>query len=460
MAEDLPELIGRYMVRDVIGRGAMGVILRAHDPQLDRQLAIKLIARDLLEGTDGEEYITRFRREARASSRCVHPNIVTVHDFGLHEGRPFLAMEFVDGVAISSMLEGGRRFDTAETVRIVGQVLDALDCAHAAGIVHRDIKPSNIMLTKELTAKLADFGIARVGGSDLTRVGDMIGTPSYMSPEQCLGTDVDARSDIFSAGVVLHELLAGGRAFGGGSMVETVRRVVDGPTPPLPDALVRAFPSLVTVVNRALEKRREARYASAAEMAQALRAALSAPDGMGEATVVQAPIRPPPGLDLDAEAIGTIERNLAAYIGPIAGVMLRSALRQATSREALLAAIANAIETPSDRARFLAEMQRRLQGGPGSGTGGNGSSLRNGLGSGVAAGSDIRSAIAPAPMAAASADAIEAVRQALLPHIGPLASVLVKRAAADGAGIDAIWQRAASHIDNEKERAAFLAKRR
>ena len=449
MAETLPDLIGRYTVRDVIGRGAMGVILRAHDPQLDRQLAIKLIARELLEGSDGEEYITRFRREARASSRCVHPNIVMVHDFGLHDGRPFLAMEFVDGVAISSILESGRRFDTAETVRIIGQVLDALECAHAAGIVHRDIKPSNILLTKDLTAKLADFGIARVGGSDLTRVGDMIGTPSYMSPEQCLGTEVDARSDIFSAGVVLHELLTGSRAFAGGSMIETVRRVVDGPTPPLPDALIRAFPALVSVVTRALEKRREARYASAAEMAQGLRGALSIPAGMGEATVVLAPIRPPappPGLDLDAEAIGAIERNLASYIGPIAGVMLRSALRQANSREELLAAIASAIETPADRARFIAEMQRRLNAGPGSKANGTGSSLR------------APAMIAtPAPV---TPEAIEAVRLALLPHIGPMASVLVKRAAADGAGIDAIWQRSASHIDSEEERAAFLAKRR
>jgi serine/threonine-protein kinase len=444
--EDLPELIGRYMVRDVIGRGAMGVILRAHDPQLDRQLAIKLIARDLLDGADGEEYVTRFKREARASSRCAHPNIVAVHDFGLHDGRPFLAMEYVEGISIAAHLEAGRRFDAAETARIMGQVLDALACAHDAGIVHRDIKPSNVLLTKDMLAKLADFGIARVGGSDLTRVGDMIGTPSYMSPEQCLGTEVDARSDLFSAGTVLHELLTGMRAFTGATMIETVRRVVDAAPPPLPDALGRAFPSLPSVLDRALAKRREDRFASAAEMAQALRAAMAGgppPD----VTVVQAgaprPAPPPPPAPapalLDAETIGTIERNLAAYIGPIAGMMLKSALRQAGSREELLAAVAAAIQSPEDRARFLAEMQRRLQVGPGSA---------------VSPSAAVRAAPPTYPAA------LDAVRQALLPHIGPLASVLVRRAAADGAGMDAIWQRVASHIENEKERAAFLAKRR
>jgi hypothetical protein len=449
--EDLPELIGRYMVRDVIGRGAMGVILRAHDPQLDRQLAIKLIARELLDGADGEEYVTRFKREARASSRCAHPNIVAVHDFGIHDGRPFLAMEFVDGVTIASHLEAGRRFDAAETVRIMGQVLDALACAHDAGIVHRDIKPSNVLLTKDMVAKLADFGIARVGGSDLTRVGDMIGTPSYMSPEQCLGTEVDARSDLFSAGTVLHELLSGTRAFTGANMIETVRRVVDAAPPPLPDALGCAWPALPSVLDRALAKRREDRFATAAEMAQALRAAMAG-GPPADVTVVQAsapraaPPPPPAAVPaqalLDAETIGTIERNLAAYIGPIAGMMLKSALRQAGSREELLGAVAGAIQSPEDRARFLAEMQRRLRVGPGS--------------------SIAPSPAAPAPAAAPPTDpaALDAVRQALLPHIGPLASVLVKRAAADGAGMDAIWQRVAAHIDNEKERAAFLAKRR
>ncbi|PZW50856.1 serine/threonine-protein kinase [Humitalea rosea] len=433
MAEEAPRLIGRYVVEGVIGRGAMGVILRAHDPELDRILAIKLIARDLLEGADGAEYIARFQREARASSRCAHPNIVAVHDFGLHEGQPYLAMEFVDGVSLQAALEAGRRFTVPEAVHVVAQMLDALDCAHAAGIVHRDIKPANLLLLSDLRAKLADFGIARVGNSDLTRVGDMIGTPSYMSPEQCLGTTIDARTDLFSTGTVLHELLSGARAFAGGSMIEVVRRVVDGSPPPLPEAVGAAFPALPAVLARALAKQPEARFASAAAMARALRDALVG-NRAADATFVQAPARAP--VLLEAGMVGTIERNLAAYVGPIAGVMLRSALRQATTREALLAALAGSIERPEDRSRFLSDASRSLGGGAAE-----------------------EPAVAPATAQAGAAE-LDAVRQALLPHIGPIAGVLVKRAAADGAGIDAVWERLAKHIDDAAERATFLARRR
>lgn len=426
MAEALPGRIGRYVVESLIGRGAMGVILRAHDPELDRILAIKLIARELLEGADGAEYIARFQREARASSRCAHPNIVAVHDFGLHEGQPFLAMEFVNGISLQATLEAGRRFTVPEAVYVVAQMLDALDCAHAAGIVHRDIKPANLLLLPDLRAKLADFGIARVGGSDLTRVGDMIGTPSYMSPEQCLGTAIDARTDLFSTGTVLHELLSGARAFAGGSMIEVVRRVVDGSPPPLPASVGEAFPALPAVLAQALAKQPEARFASAAAMARALRDALAG-NRAADATMVQTPA---PAL-LEAGMASSIERSLAAYVGPIAGVMMRSALRQATTREALLAALAGSIERPEDRSRFLSDASRGLGG----------------------------AAVAATATAAATAGELDAAKQALLPHIGPIAGVLVKRAAADGAGIATIWERLAQHIDNAAERKTFLARR-
>ena len=451
MTAALPERVGRYIVEGLIGRGAMGVILRAHDPELERRLAIKLIARELLDGADGAEYVSRFQREARASSRCPHPNIVAVHDFGLHEGQPFLAMEFVDGASLQSAIEGGRRFTVAEAVTVIGQVLDALGAAHAAGIVHRDIKPANILLLPDLRAKLADFGIARIAESDLTRVGDMIGTPSYMAPEQCLGTEVDARTDLFSTGTVLHELLSGARAFAGGSMVEVVRRVVDGSPAPLPAQIAAALPALAAVVARALEKRPEARFAAAGEMARALRAAASSatagPSPGGDATVVQGPA---PALAraplLDAGAIGAMEKQLAAYIGPIAGVMLRSALRQSTTREALLAELASAINPAADRARFLSEASSSL-GSPGLGT---------------SLGSRPAPRPVPSPAAASPADpaALDTVRQALLPHLGPIAGVLVKRAAADGADVETIRQRVALHIDDPGERAAFLARRR
>lgn len=437
--DDTPRLIGRYVVQEVIGRGAMGVILRAFDPELERVLAIKLIARTLLDGTDGAEYVSRFQREARASSRCAHPNIVAVHDFGLHEGQPFLAMEFVDGVSLQVVIESGRRFTVEEAVHVVGQMLDALAVAHAAGIVHRDIKPANILLLPDLRAKLADFGIARIEGSNLTRVGDMIGTPSYMSPEQCLGTDVDARTDLFSIGVVLHEMLSGTRAFGGGGMIEVVRRVVDGSPSPLPAELVAAQATLAGVLARALEKRPEARYADAKTMAVALRTSLARPAGGGhqaDETVVWSKIAVPQAPLLDDHGIKAMEKQLAAYVGPIAGIMLRSVLRQSATREVLLAELASAISPAGDRTRFLTEASRTL---------GTGTATR----------------VAETSSSSAPADAavLETVRQALLPYIGPIAGVLVKRAAADGASVDAVWQRVAQHIDVAAEREAFLKRR-
>jgi serine/threonine-protein kinase len=440
--DETPRLIGRYVVQEVIGRGAMGVILRAFDPELERILAIKLIARALLDGADGAEYISRFQREARASSRCAHPNIVAVHDFGMHEGQPFLAMEFVDGVSLQAVLESGRRFTVDEAVHIIGQMLDALEVAHAAGIVHRDIKPANILLLPDLRAKLADFGIARIEGSNVTRIGDMIGTPSYMSPEQCLGTEVDARTDLFSLGAVLHEMLSGTRAFAGGGMVEVVRRVVDGSPSPLPAELAASVPALSGVLARALEKQPDARFADARTMSVALRQAVAGHSRgvqRQDETVLWSSQSVPPAPLLDAEAIRTMEKQLAAYVGPIAGMMLRSALRQSTTREVLLAELASAIGPAGDRARFLSEASRTLGSSPGTA---------------------LRSAV-PAPAAAPpDAATLDTIRQALLPHIGPMAAVLVKRAAADGARTDEVWQRVAQHIDVAAEREAFLARRK
>ncbi len=348
MTETPPKRIDRYDIEGVIGRGAMGVILRAHDPVLDRSLAIKLIARELLDGADGADYTHRFQREARAASRCPHPNIVAIHDFGLFEGQPFLVMEFVDGISLQAALAAGRAFDVAQTVHIVGQVLDALACAHTAGIVHRDIKPANILISPDLRTRLADFGIARVDGSDLTRAGDMIGTPAYMSPEQCLGAAVDGRSDLFSLGSVLFEMLTRQRAFGGGGMAEVIRRVVDGAPAPLPDTLAAAQPGLAAVLARALQKDPAARFQSAAEMARALRA--PSPD----ATVVTAGGRSFSGspTSASAETLETVRQALLPFTGPIAGLLVK---RAAAAGGDVWQRVATHIEDPVERRLVLAK---------------------------------------------------------------------------------------------------------
>src|SRR5579875_1915116 len=213
MSEHLPERIGRYRIDRVLGHGAMGIVYKAHDPEIDRDVAVKLLRADLLDGEDRTEMLARFRREAQAAGRCVHPNIVSLFDYALYDGTPYLVMEYVRGASLARLLENGARLNPEQASTIMLQILDALACAHALGVVHRDVKPANILLSEGARVKVADFGISRLQGSTLTQSESLVGTPSYMSPEQCRGDEVDPRSDLFSAGVILFELLAGERPF-------------------------------------------------------------------------------------------------------------------------------------------------------------------------------------------------------------------------------------------------------
>jgi len=212
-----PGQIGRYRIESVLGRGAMGIIYGAHDPAIDRKVAIKLVRADLLQGGDRSEYVARFQQEAQAAGRCAHPNIVAVYDFALHEGNPYIAMEYINGVSLAQVPARPGGFAIPEIIDLGGQMLDALAAAHALGVIHRDIKPANIMLTDHGRVKVTDFGISRLDTSHITGSGAVIGTPSYMSPEQCRGETADGRSDLFSVGVVLYELLTGTKPFAGTS---------------------------------------------------------------------------------------------------------------------------------------------------------------------------------------------------------------------------------------------------
>ncbi|HTW70551.1 MAG TPA: serine/threonine-protein kinase [Acetobacteraceae bacterium] len=338
----------------VLGRGAMGVIYQAHDPVIDRRVAIKLVHADLLEGDEKDEYVERFRREAQAAARCAHPNIVAIYDFAMHDGNPFLAMELVEGASLAVALRQHGRFAPSDAVAVMLQVLEALDSAHRIGVVHRDVKPANILLMAGNRVKITDFGIARFDTSDLTQQGAMVGTPSYMSPEQCMGDPVDVRSDLFSAGAVLFEMLTGARPFRGRTSTEITYRLMHEEAPDLAVAVPGVSPGVATVVRRALAKRPADRFASAAEMAEALRA----PPRQS------APAQPPPGPDatvvmrtaahgvspLDAQQA---EKALAEYVGPIAKVLVKRALQRASSPAALWDTLAAEIEHGGDRAAFL-----------------------------------------------------------------------------------------------------------
>jgi len=208
--------LGRYELRRVLGRGAMGVVYEGLDPSLSRQVAVKTILKSVaLDDETERAYAERFVKEAKAVARLNHPNIVQVYDFGVENEVAYLVMEFIQGRELRSFFEAKESFEPAESVRIMGELLDALEFAHEAGVIHRDIKPANVMLDAQRRVKLADFGVARIQDSERSAAGTMVGTPAFMSPEQISGGKIDRRTDLFSAGVVLYQLLTGEQPFTG-----------------------------------------------------------------------------------------------------------------------------------------------------------------------------------------------------------------------------------------------------
>ena len=266
--------LGRYRILGELGRGAMGVVYRAEDPLLDRQLAIKTVFVPA-DDADRSEYEARFTQEARAAGKLGHPGIVTIYDVGREGEVVYMAMELLEGVDLGAQA-ATRRFPVTEAVSIVERVADALSFAHDRGVVHRDIKPPNIMLVGGGRVKIMDFGIARMRSSDLkTQTGMMMGTPRYMSPEQVAGRAVDQRSDIFSLGTVLYELLTGTKLFSGNDATEIMYNVSQlRPVPP--SRINRQVPSMLDlVVAKALEKDAGERYQDAHQFSADLRACLN-----------------------------------------------------------------------------------------------------------------------------------------------------------------------------------------
>jgi serine/threonine-protein kinase len=284
MGEGELKTLGRYTIERTLGKGAMGVVYEGLDPKLNRRVAIKTILKSHLDPDTAKDYSMRFSREAQAVARLNHPHIVQVYDFAEEGDIAYLVMEFIRGKELKNFFDANERFDIKEAVRIMGELLDALEFAHNAGVIHRDIKPANVMLDARARTKLTDFGVARVQDVDRThaertQAGTMVGTPAYMSPEQITGSSVDKRSDLFSAGIILYQFLTGEKPFTGGGAWTIAKKIIQE-DPPLPSSLNNAVtPLFDAVVNKALAKAPEMRYQSAKDFAVALKRAL---EGRGE----------------------------------------------------------------------------------------------------------------------------------------------------------------------------------
>jgi eukaryotic-like serine/threonine-protein kinase len=264
MATSKPKKLGKYEVLDIVGRGSVGVVYKAIDPGIGRVVAIKMMTVGF---ADYPKLLKRFYREAQSAGKLQHPNIVTIYDLGDQDGNPYLVMEFLKGEDLGSIISARRPISLEQKLNIVIQICNALGYAHPRGVVHRSIKPANTIVLQDFTVKIVDFGIARIGNEKATRPGQITGSIQYMAPEQINASEVDSRTDIFSVGVLLYQLLAHALPFDGKDTGAILLKIIHDPPTPL-STYLRAYPAdLDNILARALAKTREDRYATADDLA-------------------------------------------------------------------------------------------------------------------------------------------------------------------------------------------------
>ena len=273
--------IGKYEIQGELGVGGMGVVYKGWDPAITREVAIKGLNKNSLQASERDNLLNRFRQEAQAVGRLVHPRIVQIYDFIEDDQSAYIIMELVHGKTLAQHLEAKERFGLREIAQIITQTLDGIGYAHAQGVVHRDMKTANIMINSDGRVKINDFGIARVESSTLTRVGDLIGTPSYMSPEQFSHVEMDGTTDLYSIGVIAYELLTGRRPFVG-SLPAIMQQVINE-MPARPSLLnPQLSPEVDRVLFKAMAKNRAERYQTAGDFSEDFKSAINASLGAGE----------------------------------------------------------------------------------------------------------------------------------------------------------------------------------
>jgi len=472
----VPPQLGKYSVSEVLGRGAMGVVYKGFDPHIRRTVALKTIRRDLIDDDHAATLLARFHNEAQAAGQLSHPGIVGVYEWGEVGEVVFLAMEYVAGNSLREYFNRGTRFEDRDAVSIMVQLLDALHYAHEQGVWHRDIKPANLIIMNNGKLKIADFGIARIESSNLTQTGAIMGTPGYMAPEQYSGPGVDWRADLFSAGVVMYQLLTGTRPFVGSP--ESIAYKICHVEPVLPSEADpgRCTTQFDAVTMKALAKKPAERYETAAAFREALLAAYAAPvsPAVSEDTVLNVPVRPsarpdgvlpthpsqlsqPPGLSAevqpvtrtlpppgwDADLLRQIEQQLSRIVGPVGKIMVKRGASTTTDVDRLYRALAENLADPAERAAFLAG-RNTLRGVEPGETAAGGTAAGNAAGPGT--GATVR--LTP--------DAIEQAARRLAVDLGPIARAVAKKAATQATSRRHFHQLLAENLSDPAERERFL----
>src|SRR5450755_453543 len=297
MEDRTSERFGRYEILTELGRGAMGIVYKARDPKINRIVALKTISLAGQSPEEEQDFRRRFFREAEAAGRLSHPGIVTIFDVGedSETHTPFIVMEYVGGQSLDKLLaRGDQKLPLETALQITLELADALDCAHAQGVVHRDLKPANILITEAGHAKIADFGVAKLNLANQTLAGRALGTPAYMSPEQLNGEEVDGRSDLFSLGVILYTMVTGHRPFQGNSAITVSFKVVNRDFIPATILNAELPDGLDLIVARAMAKDRADRYQRGSEMQRAIHELQEARARLSKASPPPSLIRRPP----------------------------------------------------------------------------------------------------------------------------------------------------------------------
>ena len=446
-----PERLGKYRIESTIGQGAMGVVYKAYDVDIDRPVAVKVLHSHLLDNDSGKESAVRFKQEATAAARCMHTNIVTVFDYGITEDAHYIVMEYIEGINLRSLLREEKRIAFAQAADIIFQVLSALEYAHSCGVIHRDIKPANIMILHNGHVKVADFGVARLENSDLTQAGFMIGTPGYIAPEGRCGDTVDARCDLYAVGVVFYEILTGNRLnaeklLNRNDVKNDLAGVIDDP-----DIAQKVYELLITV----LDERPDMRFQNATEFLQQLGLILS-PDHKHvpdtdelAATVLCSITNAKPETNDQAEitqsAISQIERVLVTYVGPMASLLVKKYARKTANLNELLDAVAMHIPTSVEQTEFRSTITT------------SGLTMTSSLSSKGTSGAKARTAGAskgfdlPEPVQAE-------VQKLLALYLGPLASRIANKMQRGARDWQSYTHLLAEHIPNTEEQKQFIQK--
>jgi len=460
--KSIPSRIAKYDIERILGKGAMGVVYKGLDAQIERLVAVKVLHSHLLEGDSGEDLIERFKQEAKAAARCLHPNIVSVFDFGFHNESPYIAMEYVEGVELKAQLQSDSQYSLAVAADITIQILRALEHAHSKGIVHRDIKPSNIILLESGEVKVSDFGVARLDTSDLTGTGYMIGTPNYMSPEGLQGQQVDHRSDLYSVGVLFFELLTNLRPVRGVNLEDTINSLDDQV-----HLSVQNINSIKPILTRALHPYESGRFQSASEFIDKLTniddmeltdAKTSFYISPSAKTRVLSTRPKTSSSTWSAEVLDSLEQSLAKFVGPMAHYLVKKSSKSNQTMEGLSQTLAQHIPTDQERKEFIKSLTAYGLNSSSISQTSQASKSTYTIFDNADESSQAERSLAAASRQGVNPEDIARVAEQLIFYVGPLASRLAKKDAKKAKSLEEFYLRAANNIPNPEEREEFLKK--